>query len=161
MKKIFLYLTVAVAFILTTECYSQVTLSGRDSITTLVETDIVPWMTNVGGSFLWRQQSWRILRDEVSDYLDDQSLTWTGINTFNGATFAAGAHGKVTFADTVSASAGLTVSGAALTANTADFSGDVTFAADVTVSGIPTDSTTVTTGQLWFNSTTGAIHRKF
>jgi len=46
-----------------------------------------------------------------------------------------------------------------------DETGKTTFttikATSVDFSGLPTDSTTVTTGYLWFNSTTGAIHRKF
>ena len=31
----------------------------------------------------------------------------------------------------------------------------------ILLSAIPSDSTSVSTGELWFNSTTGAIHRKF
>ena len=31
----------------------------------------------------------------------------------------------------------------------------------VVIAGIPSDSTGLSTGKLWFNSSTGAIHRKF
>ena len=35
------------------------------------------------------------------------------------------------------------------------------YAQHLLLSAIPSDSTSVSTGELWFNSTTGAIHRKF
>jgi len=39
--------------------------------------------------------------------------------------------------------------------------GDLDVDGSVYLSGISSDSTTTTTGGLWFNSSTGAIHRKF
>jgi len=42
------------------------------------------------------------------------------------------------------------------------FGGDVEIAGDkINFENIPSDSTSVTTGQIWFNLSTGAIHRKF
>ena len=48
------------------------------------------------------------------------------------------------------------------TDSTITMAGDLTVVGDIiNFSNIPSDSTAATTGQLWFNSTTGAIHRKF
>ena len=95
MKKIYILI---VSLFLTIPIYSQVTLSGRDSITTLVPTDIFLALTNASG-FKNRQISWRLLRSNVSGYMDGIGLTWTAIQTFSGADFTTSAHGTVTFGD--------------------------------------------------------------
>ncbi|MCP4394537.1 MAG: hypothetical protein GY804_09770 [Alphaproteobacteria bacterium] len=97
MKKIYVLI---VSLFLTIPVYSQVTLSSRDSITTIVETDIMLWQTDDTG-FKNRQMSWRILRGQISGYLDGIPLTWAAIQDFNGANFTAGSHGGTTFSDSV------------------------------------------------------------
>jgi len=106
MKKLILIM----ALLFTVPLFSQITLSGTDSVTVASQDDrdILDIQIYNGGSFVHRQQSWRLHRLSLQSWLDDQSLTWTGINTFNGATFAAGSHGRVTFADSVQFNANLT-----------------------------------------------------
>src|SRR3972149_7198926 len=95
MKKLILFL-----ILLTSISFSQVALSTRDSITTLVPTDIAGWQTKVASSFVNRQLSWSNLRSNLTDYIDGLANTWNLKQTFtSGGTFNAGANGGVTFND--------------------------------------------------------------
>ena len=98
MKKIILIL-----ILFTAMAYSQVAVSGMDSITTMITTDLFWINKDVGSStFAHRQLSWTNLRSEMIDYIDGLANTWALKQTFSsGATFPAGANGKVSFADSV------------------------------------------------------------
>jgi len=82
--------------------YSQVKLSAQTAITSLSPTDIMWWNTDVGGVFTHRKMTWAVLAGEISDTMNSKTNTWALKQTFSsGATFSAGANGKVSFADSV------------------------------------------------------------
>ncbi len=51
--------------------------------------------------------------------------------------------------------------GTPIEAITIEGGGDVVFIGNISLSSIPSDSTGLNIGRLWYNSSTGAIHRKF
>ena len=87
--------------ILTGVSFGQTARTARDSVTTLKQTDIMSWQTSVGGVFKGRQMSWRLMSAETRAYVLSSTNTFTGLNYFNGGVHLAGAHGEVTFADSV------------------------------------------------------------
>jgi len=70
-------------------------LSARDSIGTIADDDIFAAQLDSSGTYTWRKIFYSDLFSEIN------TTAWTAIKTFNGADFSAGAHGGVTFADSV------------------------------------------------------------
>lgn len=76
--------------------------------TTIGVTDIFPFQTKVSNKYTWRKITGASMWDRITDTTEARitallaaSNSWAGINNFDGATFNADAHGKVTFADSV------------------------------------------------------------
>jgi len=112
MKNIQSYIhTIILAILLSAVCFGQ---ASYDSVaaftakTTIGVTDIFPFQTKVANKYTWRKITGQSMWDRITDTTEarittllNASNSWNGINNFDGATFNAGAHGTVTFGDSV------------------------------------------------------------
>lgn len=94
MKKIFL---IVFLLLLAYEAYPQIRLSTMTEVTSLDTADLF-WVNEfVTPNWVNRKLKWLNLRSNMIDYIEGLANTWAGIQTFNGATFNSGSHGKVLF----------------------------------------------------------------
>lgn len=94
MKYIFF---IIVAFLLVQEIPAQIRLSTMTEVTSLDTADLF-WVNEfVTPNWVNRKLKWLNLRSNMIDYIEGLANTWAGIQTFNGATFNSGSHGKVLF----------------------------------------------------------------
>src|SRR5574343_2076973 len=94
MKYIFF---IIVAFLLVQEIPALIRLSTMTEVTSLDTADLF-WVNEfVTPNLVNRKLKWLNLRSNMIDYIEGLANTWAGIQTFNGATFNSGSHGKVLF----------------------------------------------------------------
>lgn len=92
--------------------YSQASYDSVAQFTdksTIGITDIFPFQTKVANKYTWRKLTGANMFNRITDTTEARitallaaSNSWAGINNFDGATFNADAHGRVTFGDSVS-----------------------------------------------------------